>query len=56
MRRPLALPLLAILVATPNALPANPVAKPAAVKGQPAAQVPLLDRELFFGNPELAGA
>lgn len=56
MRRLLALPLLAILVAGPCALAADPVAQPAAPKAKPAAKVPLLDRELFFGNPELAAA
>jgi hypothetical protein len=43
-----------ILVCSPaQAQPAaDRVAKPAAEAGLP----PLLDRELFFGNPEIAGA
>lgn len=49
----LALPM-AAAAQGPAAAPAKPApaAKPAAQKGLP----PLLDRELFFGNPEIAGA
>ena len=43
---------------TPAAAPAKPApAKaPAAKATAPRASPPLLDRELFFGNPEIAGA
>ncbi|MBZ5640631.1 MAG: S9 family peptidase [Acidobacteriia bacterium] len=60
MKRPTAWPraaglLLAMLVVLPMAVaaPAAPTRKPA---GGAAGQPPLLDRELFFGNPEIAGA
>jgi len=51
-----AVPALAAAQAEAPAAPARPAAKPAPAARPAAAVPPVLDRELFFGNPEIAGA
>jgi dipeptidyl aminopeptidase/acylaminoacyl peptidase len=52
------LPLVAILVAWTSFAAQPPDTSPARTKAKPAVSAvpPVLDRELFFGNPEIAGA